>query len=100
MSDISKYESKTPNMLGIKKSKIILPVNGLKPSTTYIVEAAFSQNNVIHRMLFYTGFLNGQNKTPGGYNEFLRTEDHLEYHNAYFLEFIEPINMYPDKEFF
>jgi len=96
MSTKSKYKSKTPFILDIEKGTIILPEGGLKPSTTYIVEVAFSPTNIIHRTLFYTGFLNGKHNTPGGYNEFLRTEDHLEYHNAYFLEFIAAVDMHPD----
>ena len=93
----SKYGYKTPNHLGLTERTIILPEEGLKPSTVYIVEAAFDPYNVIHRTLFYTGFLNGKHNTPGGYNEFLRTENRLYYNNAFFLEFIAPIDMHPDK---
>jgi len=96
MSDESKYTSKTPDMLNIKKGTIILPEGGLKPNTTYIVEAAFSKHSVINRTLFYTGFLNGKNNTPGSYSWFLRTENCLRYHHAYFLEFIAAIDMHPD----
>ena len=53
---------------------ILPPKHGWKESAYYIIDCAFSPHNPIHRYVFYTGFLNGKNKTPGGYNEIFRTE--------------------------
>lgn len=58
------------------KRKIIKPLFGWKPNTWYLVDVAYNEHNVIHRDLFFTGFLNGKSsgflpwkrKTPGGYN--------------------------------
>lgn len=49
---------------------IIPPAEGWKPHTFYKVEASFNPANPIHGYLFYSGFLNGPNETPGSYNEF------------------------------
>ena len=46
------------------------PKKGWEENTWYLVEVAFDKYNVIHRSLFYTGFLNGMphRKFPGNYN--------------------------------
>ncbi len=44
------------------------PDGGWKPSTYYVVEVAFSASNVPHRAIYYSGFLNGPDKSPGGYS--------------------------------
>lgn len=46
------------------------PKKGWEEETWYLVEVAFSKYNVIHKSLFYTGFLNGMphRKFPGNYN--------------------------------
>lgn len=51
------------------KRTIIPPPNGWKPRTYYTVEVAWTEHNVIHKAVFYTGFLNGPNGEPGGYNQ-------------------------------
>lgn len=61
----------TPEMMNLKKRTIYKPKNGWKERTYYIVDVAFSANNVIHRAIFYTGFLNGEKDgEPGAYNGF------------------------------
>lgn len=49
------------------KTQLILgPGAGWKAQTYYIVNVSYSENNVIHKALFFTGFLN--NGKPGSYN--------------------------------
>lgn len=47
---------------------ILAPEEGWKPNSWYIVEISFGTVNPVHRSMFYSGFLNGENKTPGAYN--------------------------------
>ena len=63
--------SSTPNSKGIEKPLRKEPKGGWKESTYYVCNVAFSSHNVIHRAMFFTGFLNGKNGTPGGYNGFV-----------------------------
>lgn len=51
-----------------EKKTIIPPGGGWEPRTYYVVDVAFSSHNVVHRSIFYSGFLNGDNEGPGGYN--------------------------------
>jgi hypothetical protein len=50
--------------------QIIPPRNGWKACSWYLVDVSYNDGNPIHRQLFYTGFLNGNEKgtKPGGYN--------------------------------
>lgn len=63
--------SSTPNSKGIEKPLRKEPKGGWKESTYYVCNVAFSSHNVIHRAMFFTGFLNGKNGNPGGYNGFV-----------------------------
>jgi hypothetical protein len=54
-------------MKTVKTKQIIPPAEGWKPSTLYYVEVAFDPNNVVHKALFYSGFLT--EGRPGGYNQ-------------------------------
>lgn len=56
------------------KQIIIPPEDGWKERAVYHVEASFDPSNPIHGYLFYSGYLNGPKRTPGGYNEFYGTE--------------------------
>lgn len=50
------------------KNEIYPPRGGWKERTWYLIEVAYNNCNPIHLALFYTGFLNGPNGTPGGYS--------------------------------
>ncbi len=65
---------------------IIPPVDGWKAQTYYIVEAAFSTSNPVHDYVFFTGFLNAKESTPGAYNHFEYTDEYLEFHHAHYLK--------------
>lgn len=60
----------TPASKGIKKRTVIRPEGGWKERTYYICNVAFSSHNVIHKAIFYTGFLS-DNGEPQGYNGFV-----------------------------
>lgn len=60
--------SKKTFMRKPSKQTIHPPKDGWKQETFYIVEVAFSDVNVVHKAIFYTGFLNGKDNGPGGYN--------------------------------
>ncbi len=68
-----------------KKRTIIIPIDGWIEQAYYLVEASFNVANPVHRYIFFTGFLNGRKDTPGGYNEFFRTEG-MTYGNAHYLK--------------
>lgn len=54
-----------------KERTIIPPEGGWEERTYYVVEVAYRTSNLIHRAIFYTGFLNGNKERtePGGYND-------------------------------
>ena len=58
------------------KQIIIPPKDGWKENVVYHVEAAFSECNPIWGYLFFSGYLTGPCKTPGGYNEIYGTDNH------------------------
>ncbi len=74
-----------------KTRTIIPPAGGWMPQTYYIVEAAFSTVNLIHDYIFFSGFLNGEDHGPGGYNHFTGTEDCRKIHHAHYLRAKEAI---------
>lgn len=68
-----------------KEKTIIPPKTGWKESSYYICDISFSDVNPIREYIFYTGFLNGKNKSPGGYNEIFRTNG-LNIENVHYLK--------------
>jgi hypothetical protein len=44
------------------------PPDGWQAQTYYVVVVQFGYTNITHRAILYTGFLNGRDKTPGGYS--------------------------------
>lgn len=70
---------------------IIPPEGGWKRRSWYLVEASFNSGNPIHRRLFYTGFLNGEDSGPGGYNYLPDQEDHLEISDVYYMKAVRLI---------
>lgn len=49
-----------------KEKTIIPPAGGWKERTYYVVETAINPCNVVHRAIFYSGFLD--KGEPAGYN--------------------------------
>ena len=76
---------------------IIPPADGWRPQTYYIVEASFSTTNPIHDYVFFSGFLNGKEDTPGGYNHFDITDEYTEIHAAHYLKVKAAIAVVTDK---
>lgn len=90
---------KTPYELGLnlsrKHTNRKAPDGGWEPQTWYLVEVAFSNNNPIHRQLFFSGFIS--NGEPCGYNMFAITGDELiEYSDAVYLRVVE--RLFSNKE--
>ncbi len=88
----------TPSIEAIKKGTIIKPSGGWEEQTYYIVDVAFSAVNVIHRTIFYSGFLSSLEGDPSGYNLFVHSEDTLTIEDAYYMKVIIKINLGPDME--
>ncbi len=95
---------KTPSDLGIKKRTYIAPKGGWKPQTHYLVETANSSTNVIHRVLFYSGFLCDDkhgNPFPGGYNCILSHKydgNDTGIANTYYMKALEELNIALDDD--
>ena len=52
----------------MKNQTIILLPQGWEENTLYLVDVSLNPQNPIWRGMFYSGFLNGENKGPGGYS--------------------------------
>jgi len=90
-----KNSTPTPQMLGYITRLEIPPKNGWKPDTYYIVDAAFSANNPIHRKIFYTGFLDDKG-APCGYNGFAKFSGgdySYDISDVYYIKAIREIDM-------
>ena len=86
----------TPSRIGIRERTIIPPECGWEAQEHYLVDVAFNTSNVIHRKIFYTGFIHEKSGMPNGYNEFLGCEDHLTIQDAYYMKIIAKIDLWPD----
>ena len=73
----------TPRQNGIEERTY----SGWDPNRYYIVDVAFSPDNVIHRRIFYSGFLN-KKRQPGGYNQFFTSDERKTIIDAYYLKVI------------
>ena len=67
------HRGKTPDRLNLncslKKQFIVPPESGWEEHTWYLVDVSFRGVNPIHRVLFFSGFLNDKDNGPGGYNQ-------------------------------
>ena len=88
----------TPLSLKIKRGTIIPLEKGWKKKTLYLVDAAFSSNNVIQERLFYSGFL--ASGIPAGYNGFAifgcSDMECFKLQDAYYVKVIREINKASD----
>ena len=50
------------------KRNIKEPEEGWKERTFYLVDVSWNDNNPVHRAIFYSGLLNGEDGEPGAYN--------------------------------
>ena len=73
---------------------IKLPPDGWKPQTYYWVRVQMSEFNTPHFAIFYSGFLNGENNTPGAYAGRLAGADQYftDYRELYSIEFVAEIS--------
>ena len=74
---------------------IVIPDGGWKPQTVYWVLVAFNKFNPIHYAVFYSGFLNGKDNGPGGYNSIFAPTHDSTHHigQLHFLEVIKELDM-------
>lgn len=73
------------------KRGVIPPEEGWKENTYYIVDVAFNRHNPVHKAIFFTGFLNGRDGGPGGYNQLFNPswEGHQELGDMYYVKAVE-----------
>ncbi len=79
--------------LGIRRVQVevIPPTDGWKPQTWYLVDVKFFPTNLRHRQLFYSGFLIGDDCTPGGYNCFADLENQSRIQDVHYLKVIREV---------
>jgi hypothetical protein len=73
-------------------NEIISPEDGWKEKTFYLVDMALNKFSPIYRRIFYSGFLNGPNNTPGGCNCFFNTDNLIEYSDVYYMKVIKELS--------
>lgn len=75
---------------------IIPPEDGWKPNTLYLVNVCFSDANPVHQAYFYSGFLNGADGGPGGYNAIWSSgyeqHKHLELKDVYYMRVLKALH--------
>lgn len=81
----------TPAIRGIEKGTVIPPKEGWEERTYYIVEVAYSKGNLIHKTIFYSGFLSSGK--PSGYNCILSPTNDGKYNinDLYYLKVIRKL---------
>lgn len=83
-------------MADIKQQFIIMNGFEFKEQTYYVVEVSMNGGNPIFQDIFYTGFLNGTDGTPGGYNNFMT--DDKEFKDVYYFRIVSEINTSIDNQ--
>lgn len=75
------------------KPTIIPPYGGWQKETYYIVDVSYFSTNPIHRALFYTGFLDGKDNHPGGYNFIINHayDKQFSYKEVFYLKAIQAL---------
>lgn len=85
------YLGRTPCSLDKLVPRFVPPAGGWKGETYYAVDVAFSSNNLIHRRVFFSGYLRADGQ-PGAYNAFFNSA-HSAYSEAYFLRVVRELNV-------
>ena len=85
-----KIINRTPHELDVHG--VTPPKNGWKQQSYYVVNVSFSNNNPIHRAIFYTGFLNDDGQ-PNGYNEIGFYEDFKAISDVYYMGVVRIIDV-------
>lgn len=90
----------TPKELNISRGTIVAPTAGWKAQSYYSVDVAYSSTNVIHRVIFYTGFLNKQGN-PSGYNCLLSPSNTIGNHtinDVYYLKVVNELDLLSESD--
>lgn len=90
-----------PGELPPKERTIYPPAGGWKPQTYYVAHVAHRSTNVVHRAVFYSGFLD-KYKNPQGYNVVwnatYESGDQWPIHEAHYLRVVAEIPEMSDLE--
>jgi hypothetical protein len=81
----------------MKKQYIVMNGFEFKEKTYYVVEIAMNMNNPIFQDIFHTGFLNGKNGMPGGYNGFFQADG--EFKDITYMKVISELDTKIDNEY-
>jgi len=79
-----------------KRQHILMNGFEFKERTYYVVEVSLFHGNPIFQDIFYTGFLNGGNGYPGGYNKFFNSDK--EFKDVSYIKIIREIDTSIDNE--
>ena len=75
----------------MKNQYIIMNGFEFEEHSSYVVEVSMFGGNPIYQDIFYTGFLNGNGKTPGGYNRLMSSDS--EYTDIYYMKIIRKVDI-------
>lgn len=76
---------------------IIGPKEGWAPETYYVVEVSVGKSNPIHKAIFFSGFLNGGEGQPGGYNQIWNPTSEPQYFSTiHYLRVVEKLQVEED----
>jgi len=82
-----------------KKKYIIPPDIGWQPNTYYLVDVSYNSGNPVHQAIFFTGFLNGNDGDPGGYNRLFsgNYDEDTTISDVYYMRAIEVLHRKGDE---
>ena len=85
------------NIKMAKEQRIEAPVGGWKRNTHYLVDVCYRKENMIHRAIFYSGYINGGEKfdQPGDYNRFMRYNygDKYGFEDVFYLKVVKELEI-------
>lgn len=71
---------------------IVPPVDGWEDKTYYVVAVSMSRTNLVHKSIFYSGFLSDKNN-PANYNAVWGDESNIPINKVHYLKVIRKIDM-------
>lgn len=81
----------------MKKQYIIMNGFEFEENTYYNVEISMGGGNPIFQDIFYTGFLNGKDNGPGGYNSFFKSDGEIK--DIYYMKVLSKIDTEIDNQY-
>lgn len=74
------------------KRTIVPPITGWEDRTYYVIDVAMSRTNLVHRSIFYSGFLSDKGH-PTGYNAVWGDESNIPISKVHYLKVVRKIDM-------